>query len=80
MLFNETGDGGNYDFVATQCQNSLKWLPAGSTQFAATPGSTAASSTPSMADELTKLAQLKASGALSEQEYQTAKAKVLGGQ
>src|SRR5215204_2648854 len=38
-----------------------------------------AASAPSTADELAKLADLKASGAMSEAEFQQAKAKVLAG-
>lgn len=78
-IFNEVGDGGTYDFVSGQCQNSVRMLPIASSQIADAP--TAAAPTPagrSVAEELAKLAELKASGALSEDEYKAAKAKVLG--
>ena len=39
----------------------------------------AAASTPSSADELAKLADLKSSGVITEQEFESAKAKALGG-
>lgn len=79
VKFHQVGDGGDYDFVAGQCQNSVRHLPPASEQFVENSPSPSPSNGPtSMADELKKLADLKASGALTEEEYQAAKAKVLG--
>jgi hypothetical protein len=44
----------------------------------ATPGAPALSGTASIADELAKLAQLRDSGVLSDEEFQSAKARLLG--
>ena len=78
VKFQEVGDGSDYDFVAGQCQNSVRLLPPARDQFVEeTPAPSAPNGSTSMADELRKLADLKASGALTDEEYQAAKAKVL---
>lgn len=80
-LYADMGSGRDYDIVSAQCGNSAKLLPPAPASFAtATPPSGTPSSlaaAPSLSDELAKLAQLKASGALTEQEFQAAKAKLL---
>lgn len=78
-VFTETGTGGNYDFVSMQCANSVASLPPAPSEFfrqAAAP--ITETSGPKIADELAKLKALFDSGALTEEEYLKAKAKVLG--
>lgn len=81
VLYNEVGAGGRSgDLVSLQCQNSIKNLPPASTQFVEIKSKSNTNSTrPSMADELSKLAGLKANGSLTEEEYRAAKMKVLQG-
>lgn len=78
-VFTETGTGGNYDFVSMQCANSVTSLPpAPSEFFKQTAAPIAETSGPTIADELAKLKALFDTGALTEEEYLKAKAKVLG--
>lgn len=77
-IFQEVGDGGTYDFVSAQCQGSVGILPPASSQLEnLTTAPALAPAGRSIAEELAKLAELKASGALSDEEYSAAKAKVL---
>lgn len=79
VVFTETGTGGNYDFVSMQCANSVGSLPPAPSQFFEPPASNKAeTSGGTIADELAKLKGLFDSGALTEDEYLKAKAKVLG--
>jgi Short C-terminal domain len=79
-LFSEVGNGETLDFVESACRKSLNMLPPASAQFT-DPSAKHADNNPkpSIADELTKLADLKKSGALTEEEYQRAKSKILSG-
>lgn len=83
VLFYEVGDGGSYDFVAGACQNSVSQLPPPPAEFfetaASAPVANSAVPAPSVADELKKLAELFEAGALTKEEYDAAKAKVLQG-
>jgi hypothetical protein len=79
-LFNETSSGGDFDFVSSQCANSVVHLPPAPREFfETTSASQPAASAPSVADELKKLSDLYEAGALTEEEYKAAKAKILGG-
>jgi hypothetical protein len=63
--------------LTASCSKSVKMLPpppAELTAVAATPGN---GGTGSLADELKKLVDLRSSGALTEAEFQAAKAKLL---
>lgn len=78
-LFNEVGSGGDYDFVSAQCANSVANLPPAPREFhEMVPSEAAFPSAPSMADELKKLNDLFEAGALTQEEYNSAKAKILG--
>ncbi|WP_216821969.1 SHOCT domain-containing protein [Stenotrophomonas sp. SAU14A_NAIMI4_5] len=74
----ELGNGGDYDILATQCAKGAQLLPPAPVETAAaraTPASSGAAS--SLADELKKLSDLKASGVLSEAEFEAAKQRIL---
>lgn len=81
-LFADMGSGRDFDIVSSQCANSVKALPAPpaalTSDVQSTPSSGAVSPA-SLGDELRKLAELKASGALTEVEFQAAKQKLIGG-
>lgn len=77
-LFADMGSGRDYDILSSQCGNSAKLLPPAPASFATSATTPAASAAaPSLGDELKKLAELKASGALTEAEFQAAKARLL---
>lgn len=78
-IFTDVGTDGAFD--TTGCQNSVAQLPpAPQSMFEATSSANApASSGSSMADELAKLAKLFEQGALTQEEYDAAKARVLQG-
>lgn len=78
-IFTQVGTDGAFDM--TGCQNSLAQLPpAPASMFEASDGgNTPAMSRPSMADELAKLAKLFEQGALTQEEYDAAKARILQG-
>lgn len=78
VQYADMGSGRDFDFVSSQCGNSVKFLPAAPPEFAAATMSTTPTSPASIADELKKLVELKDSGALSEAEFQAAKQKLLG--
>ncbi len=75
----DMGSGKEFDFLSTQCKNSVKMLPPPPVQLASQRSTVSPGAIPSMADELKKLAELRASGALNDAEFQTAKAKLIGG-
>lgn len=78
-VFTETGTGGDYDFVSMQCANSVAYLPPAPREFFEVATINPPIANPaSVADELKKLKDLFDAGALSEDEYKAAKAKILG--
>ena len=75
VKFVDMGSGKDFDILSSQCDKSVRLLPPPQV------GSSAplvASSPTSIADELSKLAQLRDSGVLSQSEFEAAKAKLLG--
>lgn len=73
----ETGTGGDFDLLSSQCANSVKLLPPAPPEFAGSYSAPSASAGGSLADELKKLSDLKESGALTEEEFQAAKQRLL---
>ncbi|HEX8554668.1 MAG TPA: SHOCT domain-containing protein [Sphingomonas sp.] len=76
-LFADMGSGRDYDILSSQCGNSAKMLPPAPAALAGTVDAATVSPV-SIGDELKKLVDLKASGALSEAEFQAAKQRLLG--
>ena len=77
--YNETGSGADFDILSSQCANSVSSLPPAPREFYEAASSEAPfPKAPSMADELKKLNELFEAGALTEDEYKAAKAKILG--
>jgi hypothetical protein len=76
VIFKDIGDGGSYDLVAASCHKSASMFPPPQVELldraAPTP------SNASLADQLAKLAELKASGALTQEEFDVAKKQLLG--
>lgn len=84
VIFSDMGTGKDFDIVASQCANSASQFPAPQMgkPTSSADGAGAASTgggTPSLADELKKLTDLRNSGALTELEFQAAKQQLLGG-
>ncbi|EED41370.1 hypothetical protein SSKA14_4396 [Stenotrophomonas sp. SKA14] len=70
----ELGNGRDLDILGTQCAKAVAYLPPAPVEHEAR----ASSGSPgSLADELKQLAELKASGALTEAEFEAAKQRVL---
>lgn len=82
VLFSDMGTGKDFDIVSSQCANTKSQLPppqySARSEASSSTNDTAPSGAPSLADELKKLTDLKSSGALTEQEFQAAKQKLLG--
>ncbi|HEY0312293.1 MAG TPA: SHOCT domain-containing protein [Allosphingosinicella sp.] len=77
VQFTDIGTGRDFDILSAQCAKSGNMLPSPPPELAG--AATAAATTPlSIADELKKLAELRASGAITEAEFQAAKQKLLG--
>lgn len=76
-LFTDLGSGQDFDILSAQCANSVKLLPPPPAALAGILESNGGP-VPSLGDELQKLAALRASGALTEAEFQAAKQKLLG--
>lgn len=74
VLFKDIGDGGPYDFIEGACQKTAAGLPPPQPELLDRPASAAGSS---LADQLAKLAELKASGALTPEEFEAAKKRLL---
>ncbi|PLK27733.1 hypothetical protein C0V78_01555 [Novosphingobium sp. TH158] len=69
------GQSRDFDLISAQCSQAVKLLPP--PQFdTSKPIQTTQGS--SLADELRKLVELRESGALSEEEFQQAKRRLLG--
>jgi hypothetical protein len=78
VLFSETGSGEDFDFVNLQCANSVVGLPPAPRElFEITANNPPAMKAQSLADEIKKLNDLLEAGALTEEEYKVAKAKIL---
>lgn len=75
VLFKDIGDGGPYDFVETACQKTAAGLPPPQPELLDRPSPSAPGN--SIADQLGKLADLKASGALTQEEFDAAKKRLL---
>ncbi len=73
----ETGTGSDFDILSSQCANSVKLLPPAPPGFGSASSGGRQQAAPSMADELKKLADLRQSGALTEEEFQAAKQRLL---
>lgn len=76
VLFKDIGDGGPYDFIEGACQKSAAGLPPPQPELLDRPAPAVAGN--SIADQLGKLAELKASGALTQEEFDAAKKRLLG--
>lgn len=82
VLYSEMGTNTDFDILAAQCAQSQSQLPppqAGMNEPPEPPAGArrGANAAPSLADELKKLADLRASGVLTEEEFQAAKARLL---
>jgi hypothetical protein len=73
----EVGESKEFDMLTTQCETSAQGLPPPPPELSGAVAAQAAN-TSSLADELKKLVDLKNSGALTEEEFQAAKQKLLG--
>jgi len=75
VIFKDMGDGSTFDLVAGSCQKSASMFPPPQPELldrsATAPGNA------SIADQLAKLAELKASGALTQEEFDAAKKQLL---
>lgn len=78
VQFSDMGTGRDFDILSGQCAKSVKLLPSAPPELAGVGASGSAPATVSIADELKKLVELRASGALTETEFQAAKQKLLG--
>ena len=72
----ELGESKDFDFLTSQCKGSVDLLPRPPAELLVREASAPASSS-SLADELKKLADLRASGAINEEEFQAAKKRLL---
>lgn len=78
VQYSQIGESKEFDLLSSACANSVKLLPPPPAQLSGVPNATATASS-SLADELKKLVDLKNSGALTEAEFQAAKARLLEG-
>ena len=79
VKYSEIGQGRDFDPLSASCAKSVRLLPPPPAELTNTVTGSGAAGGSSLADELTKLMNLRDSGALSEAEFQAAKAKLLGG-
>ncbi len=77
VKYSEIGNGKDFDILTASCNKSAKMLPPAPAELLATPSSSSKGGVESLADEIKKLVDLKNSGALTEAEFQAAKAKLL---
>ncbi|PTA73097.1 hypothetical protein C9412_04955 [Stenotrophomonas sp. Nf1] len=73
----EMGNSRELDLVGTACAKAVASLPPAPAETATRAGGAGSASAGSLADELKQLAELKASGALTEAEFEAAKQRVL---
>jgi hypothetical protein len=80
VKYAEIGESKDFDLLTATCSNSVKHLPPPPRELLASQAGerSAGSSSPSLADELQKLVDLRNSGALTEEEFQAAKKQLLG--
>lgn len=78
VQYADMGSGRDFDILSSQCSKSVKLLPSAPPELAGLATGGAAAPAVSIADELKKLVELRASGALTEAEFQAAKQKLLG--
>jgi hypothetical protein len=76
VLFKDIGDGSPYDFVGGACQKTAAGLPPPQPELLDRPPSAPAGN--SIVDQLQKLADLKSAGALTQDEFDAAKKRLLG--
>jgi hypothetical protein len=74
----EMGEAGDFDILTSQCNSSAKLLPPPPMELTAGANGSSQVPTNSIADELKKLVDLKNGGALTEEEFEAAKQKLLG--
>lgn len=80
VKYSEMGQGArDFDILAGSCAKSVRLLPPAPPELRAETAAAPGAGGNSLADELKKLVELKNAGALTEQEFQAAKAKLLGG-
>ena len=77
ILYNELGSGDPYGFLTIACNNSAGHLPPPQPELTGGLDAPSPSAGNSIADQLAKLAQLKAEGALTDAEFETAKKRLL---
>jgi hypothetical protein len=77
VKFVNIGESSDFDIVTSQCNGSVRLLPHPPPELSGATVSQQGPST-SIADELAKLVDLRDSGALTESEFQAAKARLLG--
>ncbi len=79
VKYSELGGTQDFDVLSASCEKSVRLLPPPPPEFT---NATAAPSNPSgssLADELKKLVDLRDAGALTEAEFQAAKARLISG-
>lgn len=79
VKYSEVGQSRDVDVLSASCGNSAKQLPPPPLELQASTAAPGNAGGSSLADELKKLVDLRDSGALSEAEFQAAKAKLLEG-
>lgn len=77
VKYSEIGKSKDYDFLTASCSKSVKMLPPPPPELTALASAPSNVGVVSLADELKKLVDLRSSGALTEAEFQAAKAKLL---
>jgi hypothetical protein len=79
VKFSDVGSGRDLDIVSSSCQRSASQLPPAPAAWAAAtgPGQGGSTGAPSLATEIERLVQLRDSGALTQAEFEAAKAKLL---
>jgi hypothetical protein len=75
-VFVDIGRGKDFDFITIQCNKAFQTLPPAPAEMFDSPKAEAGTGS-SLADELSRLASLRDTGALTEAEFVAAKAKLL---
>lgn len=78
VKYSEIGGARDIDLLSASCANSVKMLPPPPAELMALDAEAGNGGSRSLADELKKLVELRNSGALSEEEFRAAKARLLG--
>ncbi len=79
VKYSEIGESRDFDVLSASCANSVKQLPPPPVELKAVLTESGNAGGNSLADELKKLMELRNAGALTEAEFNAAKAKLLGG-